>query len=57
MGKLIVTFEINADSFPLSVKETIAVDLEKFGNRVRCVSVVQKGDEQMSMDSWNNKST
>lgn len=54
MGTLIVTYEVHADSFPQSVKETIAMDLEKFGNRVRCVSVVSKGNEQISMDTWKN---
>ena len=52
---LTVVYEVHADSFPPSVKETIAMDLEKFGNRVQCVSVTAKGNEQIAMDAWQNK--
>ena len=51
---LIVTFEVDAPALPPSVKETIAMDLEKFGGKVRCVSVTQKGGEQMTMSAWGD---
>ena len=54
---LTVTFEVDAPTFPPSVKELIAMDLEKFGGRVRCVSVVQKGNEQITMDAWKKNQT
>ena len=54
---LTVVFEVDAPTLPPSVKETIAMDLEKFGGRVRCVSVTQKGAEQISMDAWKQKNT
>ena len=60
---LTVVFEVDAPTLPPSVKETIAMDLEKFGGRVRCVSVTQNGAapkdgaEQMSMDGWKPKQT
>lgn len=52
---LTVVFEVDAPTLPPSVKETIAMDLEKFGGTVRCVSVTQKGAEQMSMDAWKQQ--
>lgn len=52
---LTVVYEVDAPTLPPSVKETIAMDLEKFGGKVRCVSVTQKGAEQMSMDAWKQQ--
>lgn len=54
---LIVTFEVNADYFPQGVKERIGMMLEQFGDRVKCVSVVHKGSEQVSLDAWKKKQT
>ena len=54
---LIAVFEVDAPTLPQSVKETIAMDLEKFDGHVRCVSVTQKGNEQMAMDEWKQKRT
>ena len=54
---LTVVFEVDAPTLPPSVKELIAMDLEKFGGRVRCVSVVQKGAEQMTLDAWKQKNS
>ena len=52
MPKLTVVYEVDAPVLPPSVKEIIAMDLEKFGNHVRLVSVSQAGHEQISMDQW-----
>ena len=47
-----VTYEVYAPTFPQSVKELIAMDLEKFGGHVRCVKVEETGNEQITMDAW-----
>ena len=60
---LMVVFLVDAPTLPPSIKESIAMDLEKYGGRVRCVSVTQNGAapkggaEQMSMDGWKPKQT
>lgn len=52
---LTVVFEVDAPTLQQGVKERIAMKLEEFGDRVRCVSVTQKGAEQIAMDAWKNK--
>lgn len=52
---LIVVFEVDAPVLPPGVKESLGMMLEEFGGRVRCVSVTQKGNEQIALDAWKTK--